>query len=361
MCVALTTLVGCGRIGFDAASSDAPPTDAVVTLACNMPVRVGPAATTSSHLVAAGSTVHAAMAWIEDSGSIGAQALQFPAPDVIVVEPAAQLDPGIPRDLLAMAATPTRFGIAAASTSTFNTVLRVVDDSDASILGTGATTVLDINSPYGLAADSDPSTPFVVVGTSATGSSLVAFDAMANQQGQLANGAADTRQSVYDLGNGDLVLIEQTTTNDCEANVVPYGIGSAGTAQGWAAGVCSHPVLAHLGGHPDLGVFRHDLGDGEINAGVGAVGANIVIASEQTLATNADEPRAVAVTSGYWVSFATGGMLAAVHPDFTLPALPPQVVLGPLADPTAHAIFAMNDTAYVVWIEGRVLFIARLC
>ena len=336
------------------AALDAPP----LAVACNTPVKLGDAPP-GGKLTAAATTASIVAGWIEPDGHLATGAADFIAPLQAYGRVAAD-----PADVnyTVVAATASGDTIISAYTHDGASYVELLDPQLRTLAGPTASPV-GVLGARGIAATLQAAGPIAAVaGNDATTNRAEILPV--NRDGTIGtpvdSGNVNTLSTITNVGTR-LAIVDIPPTNTCEIKTADLAVASRTTTVSWGtAGQCTEGTVAYSPGRSDALLVRHDLTDADLNHVIAtASGQNYTIPGEMRLRNPGNEPRPVGVADGYWVSYETGGTLEAAHVDFAGVVATP-VVLGPLADATAHGTVVFGGEAYAIWVQDG-LELAHLC
>ena len=334
---------------------DAPP----IALACNTPVRLGDG--NGSELAATGTATRVFATWLDPAGAIrsGGARIGADGADPFAVTPVQDgtfVHVGIAADasLTQILGVATNASGASFLSITDDATLTFGDVFPSTIALTGARGVV----PTGV------DTPAWAIGgnDSVAARELAAGVTHAGTLGPgLDCGQFSARTTLVPFG-GRIAVIDDVVGNNCDIKTMNPAITTHTTSVTWGTnGQCAQAIAAFSPGRTDALLVRHDLTDLDLNHVIATINANgtLTVPGESKLGSTADEPRGVGVSDGYWVLFATAGMLEAIHVDFAGAKAAP-IVLGSVPSTTGHDLVLFGGEPYAIWL-GDGLELARIC
>jgi hypothetical protein len=353
----LVMLAGC-RFGFEEHHDAAPPMDASpLALACNTPVRLGDG---SGYALAATSTATRVLATWGDGSVVRL------AGAVITTEGA------LPFGLDAVPATAAHLGLAADASG--NDVLHGVTPEagvttltrldDATLTAAVAVSMtVQLTGEQGIVATGIAEPAWVLDGNDALSPREAALG-LSHDLGIVASldsGMYSSRTTLVPFGSR-IAVIDSTTDTSCDVKTMNAALTSITASVPWGtAGQCTEANGAFIAGRKDALLVRHDTVDADLNHVIGAINANgtLMVPGEKKLSGVADEPRAIGLSDGYLVLYASDGMLDVVTVDVAANVGIP-IALGPVPSASAHALVVHAGEPYAIWL-GEGLELARIC
>jgi len=313
-----------------------------VGIGCNQPQPLLAATAAIPRLAAAAHDSHLAVGWTADDATLGSARITLQGDDHIAA---------VERDAYATAGNYT--GVSIAMTGDATLVALGTQDGHTQLAGTtttiqldapGAVTLTGGTPPFALAGNDTAAGMAAIIGADGTGPVNV---------GSLASRLVATR-----IKDG-LAIVEVLSSNTCALIPIDLALTRAGTPIPFGAkkSACTQAAAAYNDATGETLLLRRDGDTGAIKTTL--VHADRTLTPETTTAPAGSEPRAIATTTGTWVSYANAGMLEIALVDAT--GAPMKTVeLGAVSDATGHALVSTGSTAYALWMADD-LEIARLC
>lgn len=373
-------LAGC-RIGFDPrvagdggvgddvgdagdaaqAAIDAGP----IALTCNTPVALSTGTAANPHLTAAAGGNGFVAIWLDDTGHPVSQTGLLTTPTMVQAT-AAVVDPSGPWSMVSAAISGTTLLVALGTTdltATGGSLVHPYDTTTGQSAGAPMMSGVRVASTRGLTAVTgafsldglgfNPIAGAYVERLSPTGA--------VTMQATRAQDAATTAR-IATLADGATTAVAGAGPNTpCAVRL--QSSGALGPAAFWGAtGMCVQPIAIPAAVGRSILLVRKDTSDGNLNHQIATVpsGSTISLPGEGKLANVADEPRGIAIGTGFWVGYhAPTNTLEVVTVDSGSVVGTP-ISLGPTASLDAHDLLVIAGEPYAVWFANG-LQIAHLC
>jgi hypothetical protein len=219
----------------------------------------------------------------------------------------------------------------------------------------------------GLAAAPIPqpaSYDYAMLGNSMTLNGAVAVEARGSTA-LLQRMVGTTRRSVAVVPLASrLAFIGDDDTNTCAVITSDFALTTASATNFFGNGNrCAQPCGAYLPGRADMLLAAIDTLPSSLDVNVATLNADgsLTNLGAVVIAQSVTDPRAVAVSDGYWLSFQQAGELVAAHVGFAPSSMPATIVLGPLSDNGGHALVTLGDSTYATWLYNGNVFVTKLC
>lgn len=362
----VVTTTAC-RLHFDPerdGGSDGPTVEGrTITLPCNTATLLTPIVRAGAPSVSAAATdTSLAAIWRTDAATIAAVVAHLDAVDQVTVTTATEdvLASSVLQGSATLASNGATFLLASSPVGSMMTIGQLFDATLTQRVGAPFAPALTITHPRAATALRASGFDYALAGRNDAGTTTV-FGLRPDGTAGLQTAGTYERQAVVALDD-QVLVVGSSSTQNCRAEIVDLDTATVGAAVPFGTGgQCTEAIAAHGVGRGDLLAIRHDTIDVDANHQIGTfVGTTLSLPGESRLATPANEPRAVAVTDGYWTTVEATGMLIVVRVDLA-GVIGTPFALGPVAAIDAHDVVVRGDVAYAMWLTTDGAQVARLC